>query len=178
MKAIVGLFCALVFTTCISKEEKLKKAEEAGKLMVEEKSRFARGIGNALESEGGSAAESLGEGFGEVIKGFNVGFDRSLTKINVQCDPKLNDIIKLGRTAKFFNDSTHKTHAVLYCIYNQAFQGLLSLKAFDRDSVIIGQVKIKDLANKQDAKFLDFEFDDRTPLDLAEGFKLEIVEAN
>jgi hypothetical protein len=65
----------------------------------------------------------VSEGVGEVFKGLNMGFDKSLVKITVKPDSLLKDYLELSRAGKFINDSTHTIDVVIYAVTLKEYKG-------------------------------------------------------
>lgn len=174
MKKLLFVLATAALASCASKEEQKKQSEEEGNFLVAKESRFVKGIGDALKDEGKVAAESVSEGVGEVFKGFDKGFDKSLTKITVKANDDVSTYIKLGRTAKHYNDTTLKTDVIIYAIFEKDFSGKLLLKAFDKENTELGRKTLEIKKKADDVEYLSFQFDERTPLSLADTYTLEI----
>ena len=82
--------------------------------------------------------------------------------------------IQLGRAGKHYNDSTRKTDVIVYAIFQKDFKGKLLLKAFDKEKAELGRKTMEVNKKTEDAEYIDFEFDERTPLSLVHHFTLEI----
>jgi hypothetical protein len=128
-----------------------------------------------LSSDGKEAAEKISEGVGEVFKGLNTGFDKSLTRIDVKISEDLKKYISLGRTGKVFNDSLNQTEVVLYVIIEKDTSMNVVVKAFDKEDVELGRKRSRiDGKKLEDGGYISIPFDKRTPLDLAKYFVLDI----
>lgn len=169
---VVSVLC---LSSCLSKEEKLKKAEDEGNTVVAMKSKFIKGVGDALKKEGKEASESVSEGVGEVVKGTNSGLDKSLNTANVipVDSVAFAKVLTIGRTEKFFSESEKTKRVSVYLISNKAYQGKVKLKAFDRNQKEIGRSVVDVSLKEDDAQYFDFKFDSRTPLLQAESFSIE-----
>jgi hypothetical protein len=160
---------------CASKEERIKQEHDDGQQEVKEKSAYVKGVGEALSDDGKDAAEKISEGVGEVFKGLNSGFDKSLSKVNVKVSKDLQKYFSLGRTGKFYNDSLQHTEVVLYVIVEKDTSANVILKAFDSENVELGRKAMK-ISGKslEEGGYVSFSFDKRTPIDLVEYFELQI----
>ncbi|WP_196892958.1 hypothetical protein [Aureivirga marina] len=172
MKKLLVLIFACSLTSCLSLEEKKAKAEEEGNSLVAIKSKLIKGAGDALKSDGKEAAESASEGLGEVIKGTSSGFDKSLSRVNVQTDSIFSNYFELGRTARESEKDSSKV--VVYLIANKNFDGKLKLKAFDNTNKEMGRTTIAVNLKEDDATYVDFFFNKRTPLTQVDFYKIEI----
>ena len=113
-------------------------------------------------NEGG---EIVGKSIGEFGKGLSEGIDESL-EVKIQLSEELSSKgIQLGKID--FHDDTLGTDNVLsvYIISNQAFNGTLSLKIFDKNDLEMGRsfIELESLAGH--AQFYDFHFDHRSNID-------------
>lgn len=165
---------ALLMAGCMSKEEKMKKAEEEGNEAVGLKAKFIEGAGNALQKEGKDAAESASKGVGEVVKGVNSGITESLSEAPVILEPEFAANFDECRAEKIYASETDKTKKVsIYLIAKNDFKGKIILKALDKNKKEIGRSSMNVSISKDDAKYVDFVFDPRTPLMKAEYFSIK-----
>ena len=172
MKNIIKVtLLSLIISSCMSVEEKKKKAEEEGNAMVAIKSKMIKGAGDALKNEGKEAAESTAEGLSEIIKGANKGFDKSISGAKIELDSNTKNILQIGRLDKSIASSSNTTS--VYIIAKQDFTGSVKLKAFDQDGIEIGRSTQELQLTNDDAQYFDFSFDQRTPLSQAVKFTLE-----
>ena len=167
---ILGVFIILV--SCLSLEEKKKKAEEEGNALVSIKSKLLKGVGDALKTDGKEAVESASEGIGKVVKGISSGYDKSINQAKVLSDTTFSKTFDLGRTEKIYNDTTQIKKVTVYLISKENFNGEIRLKAFNQDETEIGRSSVEVNMNEDEASFFDFEFDNRTPLLQAEYFTI------
>ena len=178
LSALIFSLC-FSMVSCMSLEEKKKKAEEEGNALVSIKSKLVKGAGDALKSDGKEAAESATEGVGELIKGLNNGFDKSLNQAKVEGDSNFLTTFELGRTEKFFSeeksksDSVNTKKIVVYLVANEAYNGKVRLKAFDQDNNEIGRSTVEVNMAEDDAQYFDFKFDKRTPILQADHFIID-----
>lgn len=158
----------------MTKEERVKQAYEKGKEEIETKSGYLKGVGETLSKEGKEAAEKMSQGAGEVTKGVNEGFDKSMVRVKVLASPELLDAVSIGRAGKHFNDSTLLTGVSIYLIFEKEFKNRLILKAFDSDSTEVGR-SIADISGKpDDAQYITFGYAHEVPLGIAQYFTLGI----
>ena len=126
MLIAILLSCVLLFSC--SREERNKRAQEAGQIVVEEKASFAKGVGEGLKGVGKEAAESLGGGVGEVIKGGVVGIDDSLVQKEVRVADELQTILNVTRCEIGRSTSLPERIVTAYTIFDNNFDGRLVLK--------------------------------------------------
>jgi len=111
MKAIrliaLLMFTSVLVTSCLSREEKEKKAEEEGGALVSIKSKLIKGAGDALKTDGKEALESASEGVSEAIKGITTGYDKSINQAKILADDSFLQIFEIGRTQKVYSDTSN-----------------------------------------------------------------------
>lgn len=164
------LLFPLMFISCLSAEEKKAKAEKEGNLYVTLKAKLLKGAGEALQTDGKEAVEAASAGIGEVVKGISSGYDKSINQANVLPDSLFNCSFELGHTQKMYADTVSKKRVAIYLIAKTSYNGKVKLRAFDKQKREIGR-SIQHIAlDSEDAKFFDFEFDNRTPLLNADYF--------
>jgi hypothetical protein len=167
---------------CKSREEQLEDAEEDAKFMADKKAAMVKGLGEALKGRGAEGAQSLGEGVGDVLKGVAKGIDTSLGSIRIESTPA---VAEKGLHAERANQSWGGDDAAkdgekrqekvsVYLIYDKPFQGELVLRALEKDGKEVGRAfaKVEDKAGG--AGYVDFPFDDRTPLKLIDRVELGV----
>lgn len=164
----------LVLIACKSREEKLQAEEDKGNFLLSSKARLVKGVGEALKSEGSEAAGVLSEGTGEVVKAVGGGFDRSLEQVKLVVHEGLAPKgINATRAALASRSSKSDAHGVsVYLTLEQAYTGNLELRAFDARGAEIGRTKLAIDEAEATGKYVDFEFDQRTPLLTAGHFEL------
>jgi len=163
---------SILFVSCLSNEEKKKKAEEEGNAMISIKSKLLKGAGDALKGDGKEAVESASEGIGEVIKGISSGYDKSINQAKVLSDTTFAKTFEIGRTEKQYSDTAKLKKVTVYLITKEAYHGQIRLKAFNQDNTEIGRSSLDIEMDVDEAKFFDFEFDKRTPLLQADYFTI------
>lgn len=157
---------------CKSREEQLKAAEDEGNLLVAKKAKLLEGGGEALKHEGKQAAEKLAEGSGEVFKGLGKGFDKSIHEVKLEVGGDLAGK-GIGATRAARKEGTDATHTVtVYVTLEKPYQGPLELRAYDPENKEIGRAKATVDEKESTAKYVDFAFDERTPILTAGHFTL------
>jgi len=135
----VILFLTIFLSSCLSNEEKKVKAEEEGNAIVSIKSKLIKGASDALKTDGKDALESASEAVGEVFKGINSGYDKSINQAKVISDSTFLKTFKIGRTEKIYNDSTNIKKVTIYLIANKSFENKIKLKAYNQTEKEIGR---------------------------------------
>ena len=132
---------------CQSREEKLKAAEDQGNLLVATKSKLLKGAGEALKKEGKEAVETVTEGTSELVKGIGEGVEKGLKAVKVKLDESVAaNGIGLTRAAR--GEDGTKAHTVTAYV------------TFEKES---------------GAHYVDFTFDERTPLLTAAWVQLRVT---
>jgi hypothetical protein len=174
MKNIGVLLSVLLLTSCMSKEEKMKEANEEGNEAVAVKAKFIEGAGDALQNEGKKAVKSASKGVGEMIKGVNSGISESINTAEVQSEPAFRVNFEDCKAEKIYGEDSEKNKKVtIYLIAKKDFSGKLILKAFDDDKKEIGRSCLDVSIKKDEAKYVDFAFDARTHLLQTESFTIK-----
>jgi hypothetical protein len=174
MKKITILLSVLFLVSCMSKEEKMKAAEEEGNELISVKAKLIEGAGDALQNEGKKAIESATKGIGEVIKGANSGITESINVSKVISEPSFQTNFEECKAEKIYGSDADKVKKVnVYLIAKNNFKGKLILKAFDKDKKEIGRSSLEVSIEKEDAKYVDFSFDERTHLLQTEYFTIK-----
>lgn len=174
MKNIGILLSVLLLASCMSKEEKMKEANDDGNEVVAVKAKFIEGAGDALQNEGKKAAKSASKGVGEIIKGVNTGFSESLNTAEVQSEAAFKAIFEDCKAEKIYGEDADKTKKVtIYLIAKKDFSGKLMLKALNEDKKEIGRSSLDVTLKQDEAKYVDFIFDSRTHLLQTEYFVIK-----
>jgi hypothetical protein len=175
-KVYLLLLVALIaVSACKSKEEEKNDAEATSKFLTEKKARIAKGVGEAMKGEGKEAAASVSEGAGEVLKGGSSGFDKSLVKVTVEADKVLIDKgIEVSRAARLPElNSKGQEGITVYVICNKTFGGTLLMKAYDASGEEVGRSSAALKGGVDSAQYVNFYFDNRTPLNVVKKYSLK-----
>lgn len=170
---LAAVLSALVLTLgCKSREEKLKEAEDKGNLLAATKAKMVKGVGEALKNEGKEAAETVSEGTGEVVKAVGKGFDTSLSAVKVEVAPALAEKgVGVTRASRMTGEK--EKHGIsVYVVLDTPYEGTLEARAYGEKHQEVGRVSIQVAEKQPIAKYFDFEFDSRTPLNTVDHFEL------
>ena len=172
-KTVILLSVLALMISCMSKEEKMKEGEADGNEAIAVKSKYIEGAGKALQEQGKDAAKSASKGVGDVIKGINSGISESINESNVIAEGTLKTNFEEPKAEKIYGADVDKIKKVtIYLIAKKDFQGDLILKAFNADEREIGRSRLSVSIKKDDAKYVDFPFDERTHLLRTEYFTI------
>jgi hypothetical protein len=174
MRLMTIAVTAVLLSACLcrSREEKLKASEDEGNLLVATKARLLKGAGEAVKKEGKEAAEVVAEGTGEVFKGLGKGLEKGLMEVKVKPHESVAaNGLGVTRAARG-EDGTAKHTITTYITFEKAFAGSLELRAYDGEDREVGRAKLDTEEKESGAKYLDFTFDERTPLMTAGHFEL------
>jgi hypothetical protein len=171
---ILLLALAVSLSGCKSRDELLQAAEEKAKLETEKKARAAKGIGDALSGAGQQRAESLAKGFGEVLKGAERGLDGSLGAVEVVVAPELaSSGLRVNRASRRSAPGARAGNVVSsYLVCEKAVAAPLELRALDKEGKEIGRAAQPVKVAAGGAEYVDFTFDERTPLAVAARYEL------
>ncbi len=166
MRLLTIAAAAVLLSACLcrSREDKLNASEDEGNLLVATKARLLKGAGEAVKKEGKEAAESVAEGTSEVMKGLGAGFEKGLKAVKVKNDASIAaNGIGVTRAARG-EDGTAAHTVTLYVTFEKAFGGVLELRAYDTADSEVGRSKVEVTEKESGAHYVDFTFDERTPL--------------
>lgn len=157
---------------CQSREEKLKASEEEGNLLIATKAKLLKGAGEAVKKEGKEAAETIAEGGGQLVKGLGEGIEKGLMEVKFTPHESVAaNGLGVSRAAR--GEEGTKPHTITaYLTFEKAFDGTLEMRAFDSQDREVGRAKVSSTETESGAKYVDFTFDERTPLMTAGHFEL------
>jgi hypothetical protein len=165
------LFALLAVAACKSKEEKLASAEQQAQLLAETKARLAKGIGEAMQGEGKAAAQAVAAGAGEMVKGIGKGLDKSIKEVKVLVAANLAEQgVKVTRGSH--GEGGEGKVVSVYVVFDKPYAGSLELRALDEAKAEVGRAQAKVDEKAPNAKYLDFTFDARAPIDMLADFEL------
>lgn len=172
MTRLLVAVCALSVSSCLcaSREEKLKKSEDEANLAASMKARMVKGVGEALKTEGKDAAKVVAEGSGETLKAVGAGFDKSLNQVKIGAIQELA-AKGLGGTRASLDEANKHTVAV-YVTMEKPYTGPLELRVYDGEDKEVGRAKVELDEKEATAKYVNFKFDEHTPLRTAGRFEL------
>lgn len=174
MRVLSMLVVLSLAVGCKSREEKLKAAEDEGNLLVATKAKLIKGAAEAVKKEGKEAAETLAEGTGEVVKGIGTGIEKGLKEVKLTPHESLGTLGVTATRATRGEDGTKAHTVAVYMTFEKAVAGSAELRAYDQADREVGRVKV-DLDEKESgAHYVDFVFDERTPLLTAGHFDLRL----
>ena len=109
--------------------------------------------------------KKAGELVGETAEGVKTGLESALEiKIEVSGDLQKQGIqlgkIKLGDYEKGTDNQLN-----VYLIFNYNFNGTITIKVLDSRGLEMGRSQVKVSASKDEARYIDFNFDERTNID-------------
>ncbi|WP_137938611.1 hypothetical protein [Chitinivorax sp. B] len=171
------LLCAtsvvlLGLVACKPHEEQVKEKHTAGQQLVEKEAALAKGVGEALQKDGQSAAEELAAGAGSLLKGIAKGVDRAEELTIVLDGSSSGKGLKVTRS-QYVGSGQESDTLKLYVMSAQAYSGKLHLRAFDDKDAEVGRSdKVEAKLDADDAKYVEFKFDDATPVSRVKKFVL------
>ncbi len=138
-----------------------RSAKEIGEAIAQEKVDLIQGVGGVVKEQGEGVASTVAEGVGNVFSGLGKGFDESLTKKQIKVDANISATkVEISR-AQQITSSTREGMSV-YILSKDGVEGSFILKAFSGEKEV-GRSDAQVSIEKDGAKFVDFEFDNRTP---------------
>jgi hypothetical protein len=159
---------------------KQKSPEERGREETVKKAGYLKGVGEGLKNEGEVAAQALGEGLGKVVKGASGGVMGGFNTFAVEIAPaaaakglKLSRVQVLRRDDKPEADKAPAKSVTAYLMSDQNYAGSLRLVALDSAKKEVGRSTITVTIANGEAKYVDFSFDTRTPLEEVKSVVLQ-----
>jgi len=164
---LVPLLLLPCVVACKSREEKLKAAEEAARLAADTKARAVKGVGESLQTEGKTGAESITKGLGAVVKGATKGFDAGVNEVKIAVAPSLGSKGIQSTRASLKNQTV-----AVYVIFDQSYQGTMVLRALDSKNAEIGRSVMQMNETAGSARYVEFPFDSNTPMAAIGSYEL------
>lgn len=158
---VLTMAFALSGCCCKSKEEKLKAAEEAGDMVVSEKARVLKGMGNALDKEGTVAGESLAKGAARVVKSVGGGAMEGFNELTIKTSDALTTAGLKAERAGIAAIDGKQNQVKVYVIFDKAYKGDLQLILRDKSDKEAGRSKIT-VDEQATGKYVLFPFDPMT----------------
>jgi len=157
-------FAMLATTGC-----RRKTAEERGKEAADEKAGFIKGVGDSLKGKGREAAQSMGGGVVQVWDGFKEGVEGTplgLVRISPELEARGGQVTRVQLTSGGVINA--------YVIAEKPFKSQLRLRALDKEDREIGRAKAAVDFPGDHAEYVDFEFDQRTPMSMVTCFEMSV----
>lgn len=109
--------------------------------------------------------EIVGEAAGEFTAGVASGVEQAFNiKMNLS-DELQKKGVSLGKIV-LNNDTTGVDNRLsIYVIYQSDFQGPVTVKVYDNQGLEMGRSRVELTGKKDEARFVDFNFDKRTNID-------------
>lgn len=146
-----------------------KTEEERGHAAAADKASFLKGVGEGLKKEGEQAALAVGEGVGKVVKSATGGVAGGFTSYDVVVEPSATARGLQVSRAELRTDAgavaaggTRPVSA--YLVAGQAYSGPVRLLALDVAKKEVGRSNASVTLKAGDAAYVDFAFDERTPM--------------
>ena len=122
-----------------------------------------------INKVGDAAGQAVGEFVEGVAHGVEKAFDMRVELPRFMAEKG----IKFGKIS-VTNDSIGTDNLLLiYMIFENDYSGDITAKAFDNKGLEMGRVKVKVIGKKNEAKFVEFHFDQRTNIDSDSQLTLE-----
>ena len=160
----------LVLVSCKSREERLQAAEDKGDLLVSEKARLVKGIGNGLDTEGSAASESLLKGAAKVIKSAGKGAVEGWTEVPLALDGTLTS---KGMKVERIGLLTASNQVKAYLITEKAMEADLTMFLRDKEGRESGRSKLHFKEEDAVGKYVLFNFDPLTDWTLVASAELK-----
>jgi hypothetical protein len=118
-----------------------------------------------VKEKAGKAGKEAGQVIGEFASGISNGVEESFEVTAVLSNDLKSKGIQFGKTTVSSAAEGKDNLLSVYVIFDQDFKGSLTAKAFDRQGLEMGRVKLQVDGKKDEARYIDFTFDKRTNID-------------
>ncbi|UKJ06012.1 hypothetical protein [Solitalea lacus] len=113
-----------------------------------------------------------GQALGEFSSGVKTGVEKAVEP-KIEINARLKKVgIDFGKMTVSGDSSNIDNILTAYLIFNENYKGTITAKAFDKNNLEMGRVKINIKGIKDEAKYVDFHFDKRT--DIANDSRLTL----
>lgn len=149
-----------------------RTAKEVGQDAAKEKLDQVEGAAQVVKENGEGVAQVVGEGVGNVVKGIGKGLDTSLTTKSIKiADDATDRAIDVTRAQPLTLSESDEKGLSVYLISQSGFDGNLRLTAYTNNSEV-GRSQAEIKLSPGEAKYVDFTFDNRTPLEIVSHFTI------
>lgn len=129
------------------------------------------GCGKSDKSLSTIAGERVGEEVTKIVTGIDSGVDKQLS-VDVTLSARVTDSGLSKTVAKSSGLSTEKGFNV-YFISKKKISGILTAKAFNKDNQEIGRTKTEVSFNSDDAKYINFVFDNELDTTAVKNYEID-----
>jgi hypothetical protein len=116
------------------------------------------GCGKQTDKLADKAGDAVGQHLTEFTKGSGKGIDKKMM-VEVTIKPEVYALGLTNLFAKSLGLDEHKKGFTVYFIASQSVSNALVARAFNADGLEIGRAKKQVVMDKEDAKYVTFEFD-------------------
>lgn len=126
-------------------------------------------IKEKINKAGDVAGQTAGEFIEGAVKGAKKAFDVTLVAPEMLKEKG----ISFGKATISSDSAGTDDMLILYVIFNKDFEGKLTAKAFDQQSLEMGRAVVNVSGKKDEAKFIEFHFDKRTNIGSKDKLTIE-----
>jgi hypothetical protein len=155
-----------------------KTAEEKGKEMATEKIDLVKGIGDAVTSKGGQAAESLAQGAGVILQGAGKGLDKAMAwKISEGAGLRTAGLSVTRLQAGAPSEAASKALDA-YVVANKNVTGVMQLIAYDVNQRELARVRKELSIQAGDGRYEALPLDVRTDVNAIHSASVDFTPAS
>jgi hypothetical protein len=126
---------------------------------------FAACSSESIKEKINKAGDVAGQTAGEFIEGASKGVQKAFD-VKVTLPEGLKEKgVEFGKTQVTSDSAGTDNVLVVYVIFNKDFDGKLTAKVFDEQSLEMGRSTVTVTGKKDETKFIEFHFDKRTNID-------------
>jgi hypothetical protein len=127
------------------------------------------GCGKQGDTLADKAGDAVGQHLTEFTKGIGKGIDKQML-VDVAVKPEVYALGLTNTFAKSLGLDEHKKGFTVYFIASQSVSNTLVVRAFNADGLEIGRTKQQIVMEKDDAKYVTFEFDSQMDSQLVKQY--------
>jgi len=134
------------------------------------------GVSDKTKEAINKGGETVGKTATEFIEGVTQGVDKTLQcKVILSSDITAKGIKQGKFTIENGPDGGHNNCFRIYFIFDKAYDNTLLVKAFDKNGLEFGRVKMQVKGKAGDASFFDFVFDPRSAIEVKSVIEISEV---
>ena len=126
----------------------------------------------AVKDKARHAAEKVVKSGADIIQSAGKGLSEGFTDIDITLISDLNDLsVEIGPSRKIIGEDV----VSIYFISHEPFENTFRLYAFNDSGEEIGRSTVSVTLDRDTADYVDFIFDNRTPLTQAQRYELHLI---
>ncbi len=173
IRLILSILAVVLFSDCLVGTTAYAQEEQEQQGELETVTSTLKEAGKSLSEVGGDAVEAISQGVGDVVTSLSNSLEKD-AEYTVTASDKL--ALKGIKCPLAVRDMQNSNIVKVYATFDRDLSAVLQLRAYNNNAQEIGRSKrlfVK--AHADDGIYLNFVFDEQTPLDKADKFTLAEV---